>query len=140
MANKNGSINFNSMTVPVIDQVAPMNLTIRSFEEDFTYLYRYESLPMEWLVENDKRINESETKKCTPSTSWLNCLQSDRSIKIASCSNSYTLNLSYGFNFENEYFKNQTIAPKKFSLKFDVYCNFNNFIKILKKFCIFFLI
>ena len=117
--NKNGSINFNSQTVE-IDSNKPLNFSIRSFDDNFNYLYRYESLPLDWLIENEVKI---ESKPCAPTNPWLNCLQSDRSVKFSSCSNSYHLNLSYGFDFSSEFFRNLTIAPKRFEFKFTIYCN-----------------
>lgn len=103
------------------------DIELKSFKNQINLIYSLESVPLNNLKIMTK-YNETilDSQKCdSQSKPWLNCLQSTITMTIPLCSNKSSFSLSYGYDNEEEYFKNNiTINKETFYHSLSIKCNF----------------
>ena len=86
------------------DNFQPFEIKLESFDNKVNFSYALEALPLDFLTRNNTRLL---TQECDNKTKpYLNCLQSIVPLQFDICTNSYSFNLSYDFNYGSDYAAN----------------------------------
>ena len=117
--------NTNANTATIDTGLFPLNARLG-------YTYRYEALPLEYLVVNETRVT---TQKCNASSAtWLNCLQtSGLSIVLNRCIANQELRLAYDFE-DPEGFLGTKVTKRNFTVSLNFRCelSFKNLILLTR--------
>ena len=117
-----GNLTIDSITRRLVDYNTPFEIRLESFDNKVNFNYALEALPLDFLTRNNTRLL---TQECNNKTKpWLKCLQSSVPLQFDICTNSYSFNLSYEFNYASEYAANGiTISSQIYPFNILIQCN-----------------
>lgn len=106
----NGSLSIFDETRH-INATDNFNVVLNTFSKRVNFTYQFEALPLDYLTWNNTRLS---TDLCEADQSSLSCLiAEDVDLNLEKCTNSFQLDLSYGYNTDFSSF--QTIVVRNFT-------------------------
>ena len=122
MDNDYGKLKFGQTTWEISSDQG-ISFQIESYKQTLNFTYKYEALPLDYLIVNSEDIGGKECKM--KNSDWLNCFESDILLNIGKCQNNIRYNFSYGFKDADSYVGCQQRAPivaKSFQKNFNIIC------------------
>jgi hypothetical protein len=122
LENNYGRLKFGQTTW-LISSDQSISFQIESYKQTLNFTYKYEALPLDYLIINDQNVGGKECE--TKQSEWLNCFESDNLLSIQKCQNSIKYNFSYGFKEADSYIgcqQKSSIIAQSFQKNFNIIC------------------